>query len=83
MRIIPCHLEVVNSEVINVINITDNLKFWEGHVLPAQLLLHLVSVIVVDVTITSDPDEPTDTIPGDVSHHVSQQRIRCNVKWNS
>ena len=52
MRVIVGDFEVFHFKIINVRNLTLELKFWERSGLPLDLLLQSFNVVQVDVSIT-------------------------------
>src|SRR5699024_1605798 len=80
--IITFHLKVLEAVIKNALRLLQ-LQLLVCARLPGKLLFNLLNVVVVDMHITTGPDEFTDFKVCLLSKHMRQRSIRSNVEWNS
>ena len=80
MVLITFDLEVFQRVAGDIIRLALDVQLGEGERLAAELQRNLLGVVVVDVAITTSPDEVTDSHADLLSDDVRQQRIACDVE---
>ena len=80
MRVVTCDYEVVKLVVKQGFRTTFEVKSRQRFGVALEQLFNLGEVILVDVHITTGPDELTDLQVTLLCQHVGQHCVACDVK---
>ena len=80
---IAIDLEIFIAELVDLGHSITQLKSWKLPWLPRQLLLRLLKVVIVKVEISKGVNELARLQSGDLSNHLSQERIAGDVEGHS
>ena len=80
MWVVANEFEIFVMEVEDALDVWINLHRRQGTWFTRQLELGLLDVVKVEVRVTCGMDEVAWFETCDLSHHLKQQRIRCNVE---
>src|SRR5215510_7504560 len=83
MSLIIRDLEIIKSVIEDRLRFAfdDQLRQWIR--LAAELKLHLIKVIQVDVAVSPSPDEFADVKIALLGDHMSQQRVGSDIEWDA
>ena len=83
MWVVVVHTNVLEAEIINFSHTGIDPQRGEWTEIPAQLLLHLLHVVRVNVQISERVDEFAGFQSADLGHHGEQDGVRGDVEWHA
>jgi hypothetical protein len=83
MRVVTDEFEIFENKLVDVFDRRIQFYARQGSEIAGKLLARLVKMVVVEMQITKCVDEIAWLKINDLGHHHREQRVRCDIEWDT